>query len=87
MKIQVVGPGCPKCVKLAENVKTAIKELEIDADVEKVSDMLKIMEQGIMLTPGLVIDGKTASSGKALSVEQVKELLGKTDGRKERVEQ
>jgi small redox-active disulfide protein 2 len=78
MKIQVFGPGCSKCVKLAENVKTAIRELGIDADVEKVSDMLKIMEQGVMLTPGLVIDGKTESSGKALSVEQVKELLGKT---------
>ncbi len=78
MKIQVFGPGCPKCVKLAENVRTAIRELGIDADVEKVSDMLKIMEQGVMLTPGLVIDGKTESSGKALSVEQVKELFGKT---------
>ncbi|MFH1673160.1 MAG: thioredoxin family protein [Pseudomonadota bacterium] len=77
MKIQILGPGCPKCVKLTENVKQAVRELEIEAEVEKISDMLKIMEHGILMTPGLVIDGKVVSSGKVLSVEQAKELLNK----------
>lgn len=77
MDIQVLGPGCPKCKKLEENVKAAVKELEIEAEVEKVSDTLKIMEHGILLTPGLVIDGNVVSSGKLLSVEQLKEVLRK----------
>jgi small redox-active disulfide protein 2 len=75
MKIQILGPGCPKCVKLVENVNTAVKEFGIEAEVEKVSDALKIMEHGILLTPGLVIDGNVVSSGKLLSVEQLKEIL------------
>lgn len=77
MKIQILGPGCPKCVKLTENVKQAVRELEIEAEVEKISDMLKIMEHGVLMTPALVIDGKVVSSGKVLSVEQAKELLNK----------
>jgi small redox-active disulfide protein 2 len=77
MKIQILGPGCPKCTKLTENVKTAVQESGIDAEVEKVSDMLKIMEYGVLMTPGLVIDGKVVSSGKVLSVEQVKALFPK----------
>lgn len=77
MDIQVLGPGCPKCKKLEENVKAAVKELEIEAEVEKVSDITKIMAQGILLTPGLVIDGNVVSSGKVLSVEQLKEVLRK----------
>ena len=78
MKIQIVGPGCRKCAKLTENVKAAVRESGIDAEVEKVSDMLKIMEYGVLMTPGLVIDGKVVSSGKVLSVEQVKALLSKS---------
>lgn len=68
MKIQILGPGCPKCVTLAENVKRTVKEFKIEAEVEKVSDITKIMGQGILLTPGLVIDGKVVSSGKVLGV-------------------
>ena len=77
MKIQILGPGCPKCAKLTENVKAAVQESGIDAEVEKVSDMLKIMEYGVVMTPGLIIDGKVVSSGRVLSVEQVKALLRK----------
>ena len=77
IKIQILGPGCPKCAKLTENVQAAVQESAIDAKVEKVSDMLKIMEYGVLMTPGLVIDGKVVSSGKVLSVEQVKALLPK----------
>ena len=77
MKIQILGPGCPKCVKLTENVKAAVKEMELEAEVEKVSDVLKIMEHGVLMTPGLVIDGKIVSSGKVLSVEEAKDLLSK----------
>lgn len=78
MKIQILGPGCPKCVMLTKNVTKAVDELGMEAEVQKVSGMTKIMEYGVLLTPGLVINGKVVSSGKLLSVEQVKELLSKS---------
>ena len=72
MDIKVMGPGCSNCAKLEEIAKSAIKELNLDINVEKVSDMLKISEAGIMLTPGLVINGKVKHSGKPLpSLEKV----------------
>jgi len=71
MKIQVLGTGCPKCKQLVENAKKAFPE----AKVEKVEDIDKILEAGVMMTPALVVDGKVVSSGKVLSPDDIKKLV------------
>jgi small redox-active disulfide protein 2 len=75
MKIQVLGTGCQKCDKLAENAKQAAAELGLDCELEKVTDLNRIMEFGVMLTPALAIDGQVKFSGKVPSVEDLKKLL------------
>lgn len=77
MVIKVLGTGCKKCKELEENVKTVTKELNIDATIEKVEDISDIIEYGVMKTPALVIDEDIASTGKVLSVEELKQLLTK----------
>lgn len=74
-KIEILGPGCPKCNALTENVKKALQETNQTAEVVKVTDIKEMITKGIMMTPGLVIDGKIVSQGKTLNVEQVKELI------------
>lgn len=75
MKIQVLGPGCPNCQKVEENVKKAVKELGIKAEVEHVYDFNKMIEMGMMISPGLAIDGKLFSQGKIPDVEEIKKWL------------
>lgn len=75
MVIKVLGTGCPSCKKLEINVRAAISEVGIEASVEKVEDLLKIMEYGVMSTPALVIDEKVVAKGKVLSVGDIKKLL------------
>ena len=75
MKIEVLGPGCPRCQALEANVRQAVQELGIEAEVEKVTDMMKITAYGVMSTPGLVVDGKLKGYGKLFSVEEIKEML------------
>ena len=74
-KIQILGTGCAKCAKLTENAEKAAKELGVEAEVEKVTDIKKIMEFGVMMTPGIVIDGVVKAAGKVISVEEIKKLL------------
>ncbi|BAU23754.1 redox-active disulfide protein 2 [Caldimicrobium thiodismutans] len=74
-EIKVLGPGCPKCELLYENVVKALDELGIPADLVKIKDFMQIAAHGVLTTPGLVIDGKLVSQGKVLSVEEIKELL------------
>ncbi|MCK4510491.1 TM0996/MTH895 family glutaredoxin-like protein [bacterium] len=74
-KLQIFGPGCPKCKKLAENAEAAAKALGIEYELEKVTDINEIMKFGVMMTPGLVVDGEVRSVGKALSVEEIKKIL------------
>ncbi|MEM5871329.1 MAG: thioredoxin family protein [Candidatus Aenigmatarchaeota archaeon] len=74
MKIEILGFGCEKCKKLEENVKKALKELGKTAEIDKVTDYKKISEK-VMFTPALVINGKVASEGKILSVEEIKKFL------------
>ena len=76
MKIQILGTGCAKCVKLTHNAEEAVKQAGANAEVEKVTDIKKIMELGVMMTPGFAIDGQVKSVGKVLSVEEIKKLLG-----------
>ncbi|MBT8395602.1 MAG: thioredoxin family protein [Gemmatimonadetes bacterium] len=75
LKIEVLGPGCPKCQMLEKNVRAAVEEMEIEAEVTKVSDIKEIASRGVLMTPGLVVDGKVVSSGHLLSVIQVKNRL------------
>ena len=71
MNIKILGTGCPKCKLLEEHVKKAVETSGISASVEKITDINKIIEYGVMATPGLVIDDKVISTGKILSVEEI----------------
>lgn len=73
--IQVLGPGCPKCKKLAENADAAAKALGIDYQLEKVTEIAKITAFGVMLTPALVVDGTVKVVGKVPDVETIKAML------------
>lgn len=75
MKLQILGSGCAKCNQLAEVAEMAAKELALDYEMEKVTDLNQIMSFGVMITPALVVDGKVKLSGKIPSLEQMKELL------------
>ena len=75
MKIKVLGPGCPRCKMLEQNAKEAVEELKIEATIEKITDMQKIIESGVMMTPALEIDGKIVSAGKILTSEDIKQYL------------
>jgi small redox-active disulfide protein 2 len=75
MEIKVLGPGCANCAKMEELTKQAVKDLGIEAKIEKISDIKEIMKY-TMSTPGLVVNGKLKHSGKPLpSFEKVKELI------------
>ena len=75
MKLQILGTGCPKCKKLAANAEEAAKGLGLDVEIEKVTDIDKIIDFGVMSTPSLAIDGKVVVVGKVPSVEEIKKLL------------
>jgi small redox-active disulfide protein 2 len=75
MRIQVIGPGCTKCKLLAEHAETAVKELGIDASIEKVTEIEKIIAMGVMATPAIAVDGVVKSSGRVLSAKDIQELL------------
>ncbi len=75
MKIEVLGTGCSKCITLENTVKQAIAKSGKFIQLEKVDDIMKIMEYQVVSTPGLVIDGKVVSTGKLLSVDEVLALI------------
>jgi small redox-active disulfide protein 2 len=73
--IQVLGPGCQKCKVLAERVTQAVRELGIECEIEKVSDINRIIEYGVMSTPALTVNGTVKSSGHVPSLDRIKEIL------------
>jgi small redox-active disulfide protein 2 len=75
MEIKILGTGCPKCLNLENAARTAAETFDFEINVSKVSKIDDIMDYGIMITPALVINDKVVSSGKALSVEQVKKYI------------
>lgn len=75
MEIKILGTGCPKCKALEKSTREMVDELGLKAEVTKVDDIMKIMEYGILRTPGLVIDGKVALSGRLPSRDELKKLL------------
>jgi len=76
MEIKVLGPGCPKCRKLYEEACKAVEEAGAEASVEKIEDIQAIVGYGVMMTPGLVIDGELKCSGKVPSACEIAKLLG-----------
>lgn len=77
MTIKVLGEGCERCGKLYENTKEALAQLGIEAEVEKVDDLLEIVKLGVMSAPSLMVDGKLLVSGQVASVKTIKKLLSK----------
>ncbi len=75
MNIEVLGTGCAKCRRLQKNVERAVKVKGVQAEISKVEDINDILATGVMITPGLVIDGKVVSSGKVPSVDDIIDLL------------
>ena len=74
--LQVLGPGCPKCKKLAENAELAAKALGMDYQLEKITEITQIMNFGVMITPALVVDGEVKVAGKVPEVAELKKILG-----------
>jgi small redox-active disulfide protein 2 len=75
MEIRILGPGCPRCHEVEKRTIDVLAELNIAADVQKVTDMKKIMEYKIMTTPGLVINGIVKSSGKIPSKDEIRKWI------------
>jgi len=74
-KLQILGTGCPKCKKLAENTEAAAKAAGIEYELEKVTDINEIMKMGVMMTPALAVDGEIKVVGKVPDAEQIKGML------------
>ncbi len=74
-KIQILGTGCPKCKLLYANAEAALKSAGIEAQIEKVEQIVEIMKFGVMTTPALVVDGTVKSAGKVLSPEDIQKHL------------
>ncbi len=77
MNIKVLGTGCSSCKSLEQATRNAVAEMGINANIEKVEDIVKIMEYGVMHTPALVINEKIAVSGRVPSVSEIKEIITK----------
>lgn len=77
MKIEILGTGCPKCKKLNELAEEAVNELNLLAEIIKVTDINKIIDYGVMVTPALVIDGDVKVAGKIPSKQEIAEWIKK----------
>ena len=75
IKLQILGPGCPKCAKLMEEAEKAAKALGIDYEIEKIKDIREMVKFGVMATPSLAVNGKVKSVGRVLDMEQIKKIL------------
>jgi len=75
MKIEILGSGCPKCKKLTELTEEVVNELGVSAEIIKVTDINKIIDYGVMVTPALVIDGNVEVAGKIPSKEEITEWI------------
>ncbi len=71
MKIEILGMGCPKCKKTAQNAQMAVEELGINAEIIKVEELDKITEYGVMMTPALVIEGEVKAAGRIPDVREI----------------
>ena len=76
MKIQILGTGCPRCKRLAENAEAAALAAGKDVSIEKVTNIKDIMAFGVITTPALVIDGEVKAAGKVPGVDEIEAMLG-----------
>ena len=74
-QIKILGPGCRRCEQLAASTKAAADQLGLEYQLEKVTDITAFADYGVMLTPGLVVDGKVKSQGKVPTVDEIKTML------------
>lgn len=79
MEIKVIGEGCEKCDKLYENISLAVKELGLEASIDKVEDLMDIVRLGVMTTPSVMVDGKLIISGRVPKVKEIIKLLNPSD--------
>jgi len=75
-QIKILGPGCRRCELLAASTKAAADQLGLEYQLEKVTDIATFANYGVMMTPGLVVDGKVKSQGKVPTVDEIKAMLG-----------
>ena len=75
MEIRILGTGCAKCHKLEEETRRAAEEMQLECNIEKVTELKDIMSYGVMLTPALVVDGTVKVVGKVPPRDEIKELL------------
>lgn len=75
MEIKILGTGCPKCKTLEKRTREAASQLQLDAEISKVEDIVEIMKYGVMTTPALVVNNKIILKGTVPSVEELKKLL------------
>ncbi len=75
MKIEVLGTGCAKCRATEKNVRKAVEELGIQAEIVKVEDLQDIINRGVMITPAVVVDGEVKISGHQPTVEEIKKII------------
>jgi small redox-active disulfide protein 2 len=80
MEVKIFGPGCPRCKQTEKNAVEALIELNLETKVVHVSDFKEITKHGIMMTPGLAIDGKVVCTGKIPSVEEIKKWVSEKRG-------
>lgn len=73
--LQILGTGCARCQKLAENAQAAAEALGLEYQVEKITNLERIASFGVMMTPALAVDGEVKSAGRLLDVDSVKRLL------------
>ena len=74
-KLIVLGPGCPRCETLADRTRQAADQLGIDYELEKLTDIKQFASFGLMMTPGLVVDGQLKVQGKVPSLDEIKAML------------
>jgi len=74
-KLQVLGPGCPKCTELAKRTEEAAQAAGLDYELEKVTELNQIMSFGVFMTPALVVDGEVKVVGKVPSVDEIKKIM------------
>jgi small redox-active disulfide protein 2 len=75
MKIEILGPGCSKCDDTFEKVKQALDELNLEAELIKITDVFQIIDRGISIPPALIVNGKVKFQGKVPSTREIKKLL------------
>ena len=75
MQIKILGPGCPRCHQLGKTTKEVAKELGIDASIEEVNDLNKIIAYSILTTPGLVLNGQVVCSGRVPTKAEISQFI------------